>query len=131
MPASRKPERRTMDRAPALNRVRTNLLEIAYEESGPGHGTPVLLMHGMFRRVLGERAALLVAVLLPCSVLWLDKVPSAEIDMLQVAWVTAAVLCFLRALEIEEGHGEQGKGKPLFARSPSSNWNGNPPTAKI
>ena len=46
MPASRKPERRTMDRAPALNRVRTNLLEIAYEESGPGHGTPVLLMHG-------------------------------------------------------------------------------------
>jgi pimeloyl-ACP methyl ester carboxylesterase len=46
VPASRKPERRTMDRAPALNRVRTNLLEIAYEESGPGHGTPVLLMHG-------------------------------------------------------------------------------------
>jgi pimeloyl-ACP methyl ester carboxylesterase len=35
-----------MDRAPALNRVRTSVLEIAYEESGPGHGSPVLLMHG-------------------------------------------------------------------------------------
>src|SRR5262249_43972734 len=46
VPASRKPERRTMDRAPALNHVGTSVLEIAYEESGPGHGTPVLLMHG-------------------------------------------------------------------------------------
>ena len=35
-----------MDRAPALNRVRTSVLEIAYEESGPAHGAPVLLMHG-------------------------------------------------------------------------------------
>jgi pimeloyl-ACP methyl ester carboxylesterase len=29
-----------------LKRVRTGTLEIAYEESGPGDGTPVLLMHG-------------------------------------------------------------------------------------
>ena len=35
-----------MDRAPALNRVRTSVLEIAYEESAPAHGAPVLLMHG-------------------------------------------------------------------------------------
>ena len=54
----------------------------------------VVLMHGMFRRVLGERAALLVALLLPCSVLWLDKVPSAEIDMTLVGWVTAALVLF-------------------------------------
>ena len=61
----------------------------------------VVLMHGMFRRVLGARAALLVAVLLPCSVLWLDKVPSAEIDMTLVGWVTAAIVLFHRALESE------------------------------
>lgn len=35
--------------------------------------------------------------MLPVSVLWLDKVPSAEIDMLQLAWVTCALLFFLRA----------------------------------
>src|SRR6516164_3142838 len=29
-----------------LKRVRTQTLEIAYEESGPADGTPVLLMHG-------------------------------------------------------------------------------------
>ena len=61
----------------------------------------VVLMHGMFRRVLGERAALLMAVLLPCSVLWLDKVPSAEIDMTLVGWVTAAIVLFHRALEAQ------------------------------
>jgi pimeloyl-ACP methyl ester carboxylesterase len=32
--------------AGVLKRVRTGTLEIAYEESGPGEGTPVLLMHG-------------------------------------------------------------------------------------
>src|SRR5215467_8305940 len=31
---------------PAIKRVRTKTLEIAYEESGPAGGTPVLLMHG-------------------------------------------------------------------------------------
>jgi pimeloyl-ACP methyl ester carboxylesterase len=31
---------------PALKRVRTATLDIAYEESGPANGTPVLLMHG-------------------------------------------------------------------------------------
>src|SRR5207253_5069205 len=41
----------------------------------------VLLMWGLFRRTLGERAGFLAAVLLPTSVLWLDKAPSAEIDM--------------------------------------------------
>ena len=61
----------------------------------------VVMMHGMFRRVLGDRAALLVAVLLPCSVLWLDKVPSAEIDMTLVGWVTAAIVLFHRSLETQ------------------------------
>ena len=61
----------------------------------------VLLMYGLFRRELGERAGLLAALLLPTSVLWLDKVPSAEIDMTLVGWVTAALVLFHRALESE------------------------------
>jgi pimeloyl-ACP methyl ester carboxylesterase len=41
------PERGGTMPAPAiLKRVRTKTLEIAYEESGPEAGTPVLLMHG-------------------------------------------------------------------------------------
>jgi alpha-beta hydrolase superfamily lysophospholipase len=31
---------------PPLKRVRTKVLEIAYEEAGPTSGVPVLLMHG-------------------------------------------------------------------------------------
>ncbi len=53
----------------------------------------------LFRRALDERAALLAALLLPTSVLWLDKVPSAEIDMTLVGWVTAALVLFHRAIE--------------------------------
>src|SRR5262249_49941891 len=41
-------------------------------------------------------------LILPASAMWLDKVPSAEIDVLQVAWVSAAIIFFLRALESEE-----------------------------
>ena len=58
-------------------------------------------VYGLFRRVLGERAAVLAAVLLPCSLLWLDKVPSAEIDMTLVGWVAAAIVLLHRALEAE------------------------------
>jgi pimeloyl-ACP methyl ester carboxylesterase len=35
-----------MDRSPVLKRVRTSVLEIAYEENGPAGGVAVLLMHG-------------------------------------------------------------------------------------
>jgi 4-amino-4-deoxy-L-arabinose transferase-like glycosyltransferase len=62
----------------------------------------IFLIYGLFRRSLGERAALLAAVLLPTSVLWLDKVPSAEIDMTLVGWVAASVVLFHRALRQNE-----------------------------
>src|SRR5262245_65964547 len=32
--------------APSFKLIRTKTLEIAYEDSGPGAGSPVLLMHG-------------------------------------------------------------------------------------
>jgi 4-amino-4-deoxy-L-arabinose transferase-like glycosyltransferase len=62
----------------------------------------VFLIYGLFRRSLGERAAFLAALLLPTSVLWLDKVPSAEIDMTLVGWVIASIVFFHRALKADK-----------------------------
>lgn len=60
-----------------------------------------------FRRQLGMRAGLVAAFGLPMSFLWLDKSLAAEIDMLHAAWVTAAILLLLRALEAEEQGGRR------------------------
>ena len=74
----------------------------------------VLLLHGLFRRALGERAALLAALLLPTSVLWLDKVPSAEIDMTLVGWVAAALVLLYRAVESEAGEAHPSRRVGLW-----------------
>jgi 4-amino-4-deoxy-L-arabinose transferase-like glycosyltransferase len=65
----------------------------------------VLLFYWYFARQLGRRGGLTAALILPMSYLWLDKAIAAEIDMLQVAWVTAALLFFLRGLEVVEDNG--------------------------
>ncbi len=62
----------------------------------------VLLFYATFARCLGRRAGLIAGGLLPVSVLWLGRAPSAEIDMVQLAWVAGAVCCLLRGLEISE-----------------------------
>lgn len=59
----------------------------------------LLLFYWYFARQLGRTAGLVAALILPMSVMWLDKASAAEIDMLQVAWVGAAILFFLRGLE--------------------------------
>jgi len=59
----------------------------------------VLLVAGLFRRVLGDHAGWLAGFLLPTSVLWLDKVPSAEIDMSLLGWVTASLVLAYRAID--------------------------------
>jgi 4-amino-4-deoxy-L-arabinose transferase-like glycosyltransferase len=59
----------------------------------------VFLVYWYFGRHLGPRGGLAAACILPLSMVWLDKVPTAEIDAMQVMWVTAAVLFFLRATE--------------------------------
>jgi 4-amino-4-deoxy-L-arabinose transferase-like glycosyltransferase len=59
----------------------------------------VLLVWWYFKRQLGRVAALAAGLMLPMSLMWLDKASSAEIDTLQVFWVTASLLCFLRATE--------------------------------
>src|SRR5262245_12052188 len=62
----------------------------------------VFLFYFHFRRLFGRWGGLVAACILPASVLWLDRAPSAEIDMLQVAWVSGSILCLLRAVEIAE-----------------------------
>jgi 4-amino-4-deoxy-L-arabinose transferase-like glycosyltransferase len=69
----------------------------------------VLLVYALFRRALGEWAGLTAALILPASVLWLDRAPSADLDMLQVAWVTAAIVCLYCAVE----DAERDKTHPL------------------
>jgi 4-amino-4-deoxy-L-arabinose transferase-like glycosyltransferase len=65
----------------------------------------VLLFYWHFGRALGRLGGLVAAALLPLSFMWLDKASAAEIDMMQVAWATGAILCFLRALEEAEESG--------------------------
>jgi 4-amino-4-deoxy-L-arabinose transferase-like glycosyltransferase len=58
----------------------------------------VLFAFATLRLILGDQRAFVAALMLPVSVLWLDKVPSAEIDMLQLAWVACGLLFFVRAI---------------------------------
>jgi 4-amino-4-deoxy-L-arabinose transferase-like glycosyltransferase len=67
----------------------------------------LLVVAGTFRRCLGGWAGLVVAGILPASMLWLGRVPSAEIDLLQLTWVAVALCAFLRALEVAEDAGPQ------------------------
>ena len=52
-----------------LKRVRTEILEIAYEESGPAEGTPVLLMHGFPYDVRAYDAVVPLLVAAGCRVI--------------------------------------------------------------
>ncbi len=72
----------------------------------------VFLMWTLMRRAFDERIAFLASLLIPTSVLWLDKVPSAEIDMTLVGWVTAAIVLFHKALQ---GHGPSSVGLLTFS----------------
>jgi 4-amino-4-deoxy-L-arabinose transferase-like glycosyltransferase len=62
----------------------------------------VCLIYSYFCRHFGRRAGLIAALILPMNVMWLDKSTTAEIDMMQAAWVAGAIVCFLRALEAAE-----------------------------
>lgn len=59
----------------------------------------VVAFFSLLRRAVEFEIAWLLSMVLPVSLLWLDKVPSAEIDMLQVMWVLLAIVCFARAVE--------------------------------
>jgi 4-amino-4-deoxy-L-arabinose transferase-like glycosyltransferase len=59
----------------------------------------VLVFAGFFARRLGRRAGLAAGLILPMSLLWLDKSMAAEIDMMQVLWIASSILCLLRAVD--------------------------------
>jgi len=61
----------------------------------------VFLLWRLLRGILDERRAFLGALLIPTSVLWLDKAPSAEIDMTLVGWVAAALVLFHTSLQAQ------------------------------
>lgn len=69
----------------------------------------VLFFYALFARQFGRRAGIVAASLLPASVMWLQRVPSAEIDLVQLAWIAAALLCFFRALEVVEAPPDGGR----------------------
>jgi 4-amino-4-deoxy-L-arabinose transferase-like glycosyltransferase len=62
----------------------------------------VFLFYFTLRRLLDARSALFASLLSPCVFPWLEKVPSAEIDMAQLALVAFALLFFHRASELED-----------------------------
>jgi 4-amino-4-deoxy-L-arabinose transferase-like glycosyltransferase len=70
----------------------------------------VLLFFWYFRRQLGRAAGLIAAIVLPMSPMWIDKASLAEIDMLQVMWVTGSILFFLRATEDDEATARRDDG---------------------
>lgn len=62
----------------------------------------VFMFFAVFHHFVDRKLALISAMLMPISFMWLDKAPSAEIDMLQLAWVVSALFCFLMAFELTE-----------------------------
>jgi 4-amino-4-deoxy-L-arabinose transferase-like glycosyltransferase len=77
----------------------------------------VILFYRLFSRQLGRLAGLIAAVILPMSLLYLDKGTAAEIDMLQVAWVMGAMLCLLRVVENAEEREARSASEGGFPRS--------------
>jgi 4-amino-4-deoxy-L-arabinose transferase-like glycosyltransferase len=60
---------------------------------------------------------LIAAVILPMSLLYLDKGTTAEIDILQVAWVMGSLLCLLRVVECVEEKGARSASEGVLPRS--------------
>ena len=59
----------------------------------------ILLFGWSVARRFGSAAGWIAAILLPSCPLWLDRVPSAEIDLVQLAWVGGSLVCLLHAAQ--------------------------------
>jgi 4-amino-4-deoxy-L-arabinose transferase-like glycosyltransferase len=77
----------------------------------------VALFYWYFGRLLGRRAGLIAALILPMSFLCLDKSTAAEIDMMQALWVSASILFFLRGLEVIEDRGSRIEDRAVASRA--------------
>jgi 4-amino-4-deoxy-L-arabinose transferase-like glycosyltransferase len=76
--------------------------------SAIGATVTVFLFYWFISRYTNRTAGLIAALILPMGPMWLDKASAAEIDMLQVAWVTASLVFFFRALEQDAACGSAG-----------------------
>ncbi|HQR09622.1 MAG TPA: glycosyltransferase family 39 protein [Gemmatales bacterium] len=70
----------------------------------------VLIVYFTVRRCRDSLTALLCAMALPMSVLWLEKASNSEIDTLLVMWVLGAWACFLRVMETKPTDCVRGLG---------------------
>ena len=75
----------------------------------------VILFYRLFRRSLGRLGGAVAALVLPMSLIYLDKTSAAEIDMMHLAWVMGAVVCFLRVLEEGEREAQSAERSALGA----------------
>lgn len=59
----------------------------------------VLIVYFTVKRYRDSTVGILTALALPCTMMWLEKASSSEIDTMLVMWVLAAWACFLRIME--------------------------------
>jgi len=59
----------------------------------------VLIVYFTIKRYTDATTALIAALALPCSIMWLEKASSSEIDTMLVMWVLGAWACFLRIMD--------------------------------
>lgn len=106
----------TLHGEPQLTKPPGQTLLILLASLPSGHVTPitarlpsiaasvaiVLAFYLTFASHSGPRAGILAALIVPCSFLWLDRVPSAEIDLVQTTWVSLSLLFLAQAIESSE-----------------------------
>ena len=63
----------------------------------------VLIVYFTIKRYSDATTAWITALALPCTMMWLEKASSSEIDTMLVMWVLAAWACFLRIMDIYSG----------------------------
>ncbi len=63
----------------------------------------VLIVYFTIKRYTDATTALIAALALPCTMMWLEKASSSEIDTMLVMWVLGAWACFLRIMDIYSG----------------------------
>ncbi len=63
----------------------------------------VLIVYFTIKRYTDATTALIAALALPCTMMWLEKASSSEIDTMLVMWVLGAWACFLRIMDATSG----------------------------
>lgn len=70
----------------------------------------VLIVYFIVKRYRDSFTAMLCAMALPMSMMWLEKASSSEIDTMLVMWVLGAWACFLQVMEVKPTDAIRGLG---------------------